>query len=437
MADKLTFTPQCPLHNQTPHSSNQITDPKRLAYLENLTTGALFAAQQRNIIRQHRLARAIEAAALDPSSATELARLQSMWTEVTAQEIVPDDTLIDILSMAALQSGSGGISWLLLNRFLVILHCDFRRAPDRHVQSVPYRATTHTARLMKRIEVLLACGFDKAKLKLAVPGRLHERDEVWQDRHTALTRTIHALNSRAEKTEDAAIELGSALAAWYALRGEVFFDRGSGDGVRSSQSVQIAPEIPSAGSLNPLLNRWFAQQAGLQGLPIESEIPQQAVLQGLQIESDIQSDGNRNPLLNRWFAEQTTLRGPRAQLLLEFPQQQRQLSPAVDQGDAPPAGTRSAVQVRDNDPRTYSDSSILVGSKAKMEQRTDSPVEAYNALPSPSASKSNSKSPQRHVETDPDLSNLVRETERLDLARAGRGQARPVPWNADQKRNGH
>jgi hypothetical protein len=104
------------------------TDPKTPSHLHDLTTTALFAAQNRNIARQAKLAGAIEALAPLAISATESAGLQSMWEKITAHSILADDVLIDILADAALQ---GGISRLVLNRLLHNLLSDLERNPDR------------------------------------------------------------------------------------------------------------------------------------------------------------------------------------------------------------------------------------------------------------------------------------------------------------------
>jgi hypothetical protein len=92
--------------------------------------------------------------------------------------------------------------------------------------------------LIKRVEVLLGCGFEKTRLKLPGPRRgrraalrLLPASEVRRGRIDALAEEIHELALEVEnKTEDWAIELGAARAAWHALRGEICVDRRAGGG---------------------------------------------------------------------------------------------------------------------------------------------------------------------------------------------------------------
>jgi hypothetical protein len=209
MADKIIILPQRPLH-QNRHSFNR--PPLTPTYLNDLTINTILSAQQHNIVRQNKLARTIEAAALASSSQIERNRLHAMWQKVTAKAIVPDDVLIDILA-----DGGGGIDSVLLGRFLHILLRDLRESPDRCIRSLADRSTAHTARVMKRVEVLLERGFvDQARLMLSGDRRLALRpgeDEVYRERVAGLASRIHVLHHYMRKTEDTAIELGSALAA--------------------------------------------------------------------------------------------------------------------------------------------------------------------------------------------------------------------------------
>lgn len=254
------------------------TDPAILSYradLDDLATTTLFAAQNRNLKRQINLARAVEALAPHTSSETKRARLQSMYEEVTAKKILPDDVLIGILSDAALQ---GGVDRLVLNRLLHNVHCALKWNPDRRIRSRRDRMFTHSAGLMKRVEVLLAQGVEKARLgrPLAGFGGGEERcspliilDCSWEEgirseRIHALERKIYVLDHY--KTDDAAVQLGVAKAAWHALRAEVCSDNRRGvDGSSTttfgpspSRLVEIGAEFPSDGFA--LFRRHIARQ---------------------------------------------------------------------------------------------------------------------------------------------------------------------------------
>jgi hypothetical protein len=295
MADQIIIPPQRPLH-QNRLSFNR--PPLTPTYLHDLTINTILSAQQHNIVRQNKLARAIEAAAQDSSSQIERNRLHAMWAKVTARAIVPDDVLIDILA------DGGGLDRILLGRFLHILLRDLLESPDRCIRSLVDRSTAHTARLMKRVEALLDRGFgDKARLVPSEDRRLALRpgeDQIYQERVNVLASRIHFLHNCTQKTEDTAIELGSALAAWHALRGEV-----------CSREVVVGALGPSSSSQDG---------AGVQ-----------------------QRDGDAL-LINGQSAPQgqAVLQGPRTQLLLEYPpppqrqqRQQQPLPPIVWQNDDP------------------------------------------------------------------------------------------------------
>jgi hypothetical protein len=427
MADKIIILPQRPLH-QNRHSFNR--PPLTPTYLNDLTINTILSAQQHNIVRQNKLARVIEAAALASSSATEKQRLHAMWQKVTAKTIVPDDVLIDILA-----DGGGGIDRVLLGRFLHILLRDLRESPDRCIRSLVDRSTAHTARVMKRVEVLLDRGFDDDKARLALSGDRRvalrpEEDEVYRERVETLACRIHVLHHYMQKTEDTAIELGSALAAWHALRGEVVERRevvGGALGPGSSSQVGAGVQQRDVDAL--LINGRSAQQG-------------QAVLQG----------------------------GPRTQLLLEFPpppqrqqRQQQPVSPIVWQNNDPsspniwrhtwrpiqysppsvspePIQSSPAVSPKTQAPppvvtegrvpspvqihggqgtRTHFVISIREGSNAEMEEeRADRPVEApSNGPPSPPAAPdSNPRDPpQGEEEAAFDMSEIAMEAFKLAL----------------------
>jgi hypothetical protein len=271
------------------NTTNPPTDPTILSYhadLDDLTTTTLFAAQNRTLKRQINLARAIEALAPHSPSETERARLKSIHEEVTAKRILPDDVLIDILSDAVLQ---GGIDRLVLNRLLHNVLCALKWDPDRRIRSRRDRMFTHSAGLVKRVEVLLARGVEKAGLErrpLAGFGGGEERcspliilDCSWEEgirreRIHALERKIYVLDHY--KTDDAAIQLGVAKAAWHALRAEVCSDNRRGIaaegstttfGPSPSRLVEIGAEFPSDGFA--LFRRHISRQhaAASQGCP--------------------------------------------------------------------------------------------------------------------------------------------------------------------------
>jgi hypothetical protein len=426
MADQIIIPPQQrPLH-QNRHSFNR--PPPTLAYLDELTTNTLLDAQQHNIIRQNKLAAAIEAAALASSSETERNRLQAMWAKVTAKTIVPDDILIDILA-----DGGGGLDRVLLGHFLHILLRELKESPGRGIRSLVDRSTAHTARLMKRVEVLLERGFDvgdKARLALSVDRRVTLRpgeEQVYQERVVELARRIHFLHRCVRKTEDTAVELGSALAAWHALRGEVCSsDRGVGGGgaLGPGISSQVGAGIHQRDGEALFFNGRSAQQgqAVLQGsgnqLLLESPPQQQQRQPPPPQFSPIvwQDDDPSSP--NIWRPTHYSPPPVSPELIPSSPA----VSPKTKA--SPPVvterrGVPSPVQIQGPVPRTHFDISILEGSDAKLEDKADRPVEApSNGPPSPSAApESNSRSPpQCQDEADFDMSDLVRELEGLKLA---------------------
>ena len=280
---------------------------------------------------------------------------------------------------------------------------------------------------MKRVEVLLGCGFEKTRLKLPGPSRgrraalrLVAAGEVRRGRIDALAAEIHELAVEVENnTEDWAIELGAARAAWHALRGEICVDRRAGGG----GALQIEAAVKRKDGDAPFNERFARCAEGSATAQPGAELSRQ--LSQIVEQDDGPAPGTWSPM---------------------------QYSPAVSPRTIVPTvvtkeRTPSPVPIQDQNPRAYARSSILKGSKAKMEEPTDNSAGQSTPLPnkappSPEDSPLKPRPSSSRVEPDPDVSDLVTGMEELNLARTNRGPARgassrPVPWIAPRKRNGN
>ena len=192
---------------------------------------------------------------------------------------------------------------------------------------------------MKRVEVLLGCGFEKTRLKLPGPSRgrraalrLVAAGEVRRGRIDALAAEIHELATDVEnKTEDWAIELGAARAAWHALRGEICVDRRAGGG----GALQIEAAVKRKDG-DALFNERFARCAeGSATAQPGAELSRQ--LSQIVEQDDGPAPGTWSPM---------------------------QYSPAVSPRTIVPTvvtkeRTPSPVPIQDQNPRAYAGSSIL------------------------------------------------------------------------------
>ena len=403
------------------------TNPAILSYradLDDLTTTTLLATQTRTLKRQINLVRALEALTLHSPSQTERARLQSMWEEVTAKKILADDDVIDILSDAVLQ---GGIDRLVLNCLLHNVLSALKWNPDRRIRSCRDRMFTHSAGLMKRVESLLAQGVEKGRLEMPLEFvDCASEEEIRRERIHALERKIYVLDHY--KTDDAAVELGVAKAAWHTLRGEVCSDPSGVVGCSTtfgpspSRLREIGAEFPMDGFA--LFERHIAQkraasQDSATGTGTDTELQQ--AKPSSRRDSPVFEHGDDPP------------RSPRSPT---------QHSPAVSPGTEPTLDTTepstpSPTQPRGPEYQTYPGTSIRLpticdfprpprkGCKAREEARTRFPATKRSAphptqisrfFP-PSKTLPLRPSPSR-AEKDPNVSESLTDVVELERARA-------------------
>jgi hypothetical protein len=289
---------------------------------------------------------------------------------------------------------------------------------------------------MKRVEVLLAHGFEKTRsrtsavsggkqrLALMLGGTLKE-DRRGQ-RINALERRIHVLNCNIrgpdlERQHDAAVELGVALAAWHALRGQVCSSCEVAEGsVGSSPSrmMQVEAEFESDGFA--LFRSRFAELA----VPTKrdgTELPKKKRPQQPRPIFEYVDYASRSSPPPLWYSTD--------------------VSPRTKEAPVATTETRTPAPMPFQGQDLCSDPAILRLSKAKGKQRRiDSPTE--NATPPPTQISRffpSSILPPRpsssRVEKDPDVSQSLSEAKGVEVARAASKEPTPTPKVSPNKHN--
>jgi hypothetical protein len=291
---------------------------------------------------------------------------------------------------------------------------------------------------MNRVERLLAQGFEKTRLEPSAVGGGERRpglmmfggaskEVLHRNRIHALERRIHVLNCNVrgpdpERQNDAAVELGVALAAWHALQGHVCssWEVAEGKvGPSSSRMIQVGAEFETDGFA--LFRSRFAELAVTRkgaGTKLARKKPPRQPPPVFEY-VDYAPGASSPPL---WYSPDVSPRTKEVPVVTE-------------------ARTPSPFQIPGPDAPTYPGNPTLQSSKAKgKEKRIDSPTK--NATPPPrqiSRFFPSSILPpgpsSRRVKKDPDVSQSLSEAEGLEVTRAASEEPRPIPKTSPNKQD--